>query len=478
MTDVGTFVGREEDLGRLDRVLNGVRAGRATMLSVRGRRQVGKSRLVSEFVSRSGLPQLFVTGSRQASLAGDLESFRQDALLNCTLPGADLLSASAFPTWEQALRTLAAALPSDTPSIVVLDEFPWLLEHDPGLDGTLQKLWDRRFESVPVLLILVGSDVSVMELLTEHSRPLFGRARPLAVGPLSVRDSGRLAGLDLTSASDAADALDGYLLTGGYPRLVAQWRAAGSTAHLIEDALADESTDLVATGQRVMDAEFPSDIQATAVLRSIGAGERSFSTIAARAGISATSLSRALTTLQAKRVVTTDAPVSLRPAPKLGRYRVADPYLRFWLRFVEPGVADIRRGRPDLAVARVHRDWRTYRGRAVEPLVRDSLTRLAADDDALGGAELIGGWWPRTNDPEVDLVGVTPSRSPTRVSFVGSIKWRDSAPFDDDDLRRLAVHRSHVPGAEASPLIAVSRSGSTARPDALFGPVELVAAWR
>jgi hypothetical protein len=472
------FVGREQDLARLDRVLGDVQGGRATMLSVRGRRQVGKSRLVSEFVSRSDVPQLFVTGSRQASLAGDLESFRQDALLNCTLPGADLLTASPFPTWEQALRAVAAALPPDRPSIVVLDEFPWLLEHDPGLDGTLQKLWDRRFESLPVLMILVGSDLSVMELLTEHSRPLFGRARPLVVGPLSVRDSGRLAGLDLGSAAGCADTLDGFLLTGGYPRLVARWGSAGSVAHLIEDGLADESTDLVSTGQRVMDAEFPSDTQAATVLRSIGAGERAFSAIASRVGLSATSVDRALTALRSKRVVTVDTPVSSRPAPRLARYRVADPYLRFWLRFVEPGVADIRRGRPDLAVARVHRDWSAYRGRAVEPIVRESLTRLAAEDPALGGAELIGGWWPRTNDPEVDLVGVAPAHASSEVAFVGSIKWRERVPFDDDDLRRLAVHRSHVPGAEASSLIAVSRSGSTARPDALYGPTELVAAWR
>jgi uncharacterized protein len=42
---------------------------------------------------------------------------------------------------------------------------------------------------------------------------------------------------------------------------------------------------------------------------------------------------------------------------------VADPYLRFWLRFVEPAISDIQRGRPDLAVVRVRREWPDYRGR-------------------------------------------------------------------------------------------------------------------
>ena len=72
--------------------------------------------------------------------------------------------------WEPALRLVAAALP-DGPAIVVLDEFPWLLERDPGLEGTLQKLWDTVFEARPVLLVLIGSDRSMMEALSAHDRP-------------------------------------------------------------------------------------------------------------------------------------------------------------------------------------------------------------------------------------------------------------------------------------------------------------------
>jgi AAA+ ATPase superfamily predicted ATPase len=67
------FVGRAEELARLDRQLQAVREGEFRLVSVRGRRQVGKSRLVSEFVTRSGRPQLFVTAAGRPSLAGDLE---------------------------------------------------------------------------------------------------------------------------------------------------------------------------------------------------------------------------------------------------------------------------------------------------------------------------------------------------------------------------------------------------------------------
>jgi hypothetical protein len=156
---------------------------------------------------------------------------------------------------------------------------------------------------------------------------------------------------------------------------------------------------------------------------------------------------------------------------------VADQYLRFWLRFVEPSLGDLQRGRGDLALTRVTRDLAEYRSRAAEPLVREALTRLAVDDPALAGAGTVGGWWTRSNAPEVDLVGIDTSESPPRVAFVGSMKWGDRHPFDERDLVALAQARTAVPGAEQARLVAVARSGCTAEADAAYSPVDLVQAW-
>jgi len=83
------FVGRREDLIRLQRHLDAVvTRGSGRLLSVRGRRQAGKSRLVTEFASRSGLPQLVFTGSRQATVSDDLARFCADVARESTLPGS------------------------------------------------------------------------------------------------------------------------------------------------------------------------------------------------------------------------------------------------------------------------------------------------------------------------------------------------------------------------------------------------------
>ncbi|WP_250283736.1 hypothetical protein [Frankia sp. CiP1_Cm_nod2] len=92
-------MGSAEELARLAAHLAAVRGGRGRLVSVRGRRQAGKSRLISEFVRRTGLPQTFVTGARQAIPQRDLDGFVEDARLDCTLPGVDGLAAGGFTTW-------------------------------------------------------------------------------------------------------------------------------------------------------------------------------------------------------------------------------------------------------------------------------------------------------------------------------------------------------------------------------------------
>ncbi|HYM54882.1 MAG TPA: hypothetical protein VES97_05930, partial [Solirubrobacteraceae bacterium] len=118
---------------------------------------------------------------------------------------------------------------------------------------------------------------------------------------------------------------------------------------------------------------------------------------------------------------------------------------------------------------------------AIEPLVRRSVERLLVDpnlDSRLDGARYVGSYWTRNNEVEVDLVGAD-TRTPARVAFIGSIKWRTRTPFRRTDARELAEHRAQVPGAGAAKLVGVSRSGfEDVELDARFGPEELVEAWR
>lgn len=460
-------------MARLQRHLDAVTVGgQGRLLSIRGRRQAGKSRLVTEFADRTSLPQLFFTGARLAEPRSELARFAFEAARS-SLPGASLFDGVVLDGWAGALRLLAAALP-DGPAVIVIDEFPWLCGTSPDLEGALQVAWDRVFELKPVLFILIGSDISVMEALGTYERPLFGRVKELVVNPFELGDTAHMIAVD-----DPAIAIDAQLVTGGYPRLCAEWRGAVDTLAFLGRQLSDENSELIDVGRNVLAAEFPPDLQATRVLSAIGSGERTFKGISARSGIGEQQLARSLEMLTTvKRAVSADRPVSLKSGND-PRYRVADSYLRFWLRFIEPSLPDIARGRPDLALARVRESWPEFRGRAVEPIIRASVERLVLDDPDLAGTGAIGGYWTRSTTVEVDLVGVDRWPNARNVTLTGSVKWREQSPFNRRDLADLIEQRAFVPGAADATLVGVSRAGfATDGLDRTYGPSDLVAAWR
>src|SRR5215471_14969982 len=212
---IAGFIGRESELSLLRKRLDRVAAtGAGTAMAIRGRRQVGKSRLVQEFCDRAAVPYLFSTATKGASPVEAVTSFLAD-LRESALPGDRqlLVPQDSVGNWPDAFRVLASVLP-DAPCVVVLDELPWLAEQDALFDGALQTAWDRLLAPQPVLLLLLGSDLHMMTRFTRHDQPFFGRADTLELGPLTLADTGDALGLA------AADAIDAHLVSGGLPGIL------------------------------------------------------------------------------------------------------------------------------------------------------------------------------------------------------------------------------------------------------------------
>jgi hypothetical protein len=472
------FVGRQHELEILAEELRSVREDDGRFAWIRGRRRVGKSRLVEEFLRQSGIRAAYFQAPRRTTDIA-LKRF-VEAIAESNLPAAGLFgSGVSFDSWPAALRAATDGAMESQPIALIIDELPYLVEKDDGFPADLQLAWDRYLKNRPVLLVAIGSDVRMMQALTQRPAELHNRpTREIVVPPLSPAEVAELTGVT------PAEALDVYLIVGGFPQLASSWPHGGSRGHFLRQALADSATRFVVDGIRILDAELDAQPSARRVLTSIGHGERTFGQIRAASGVSnETTLSSALELLvDIKQMVEQSLPYAAPPGKKNKRYTIADPYLRFWLRFIGPHIEEIDRGRSDLAVARIERDWETFRGKAIEPLVRRSVERLLIDPDLasrLDGARHVGSYWTRNNQIEVDLVGAD-AETPKRVAFIGSIKWRSRSPFGRRDARQLAEQRADVPGAGAAKLLGVSRSGfaDDLNLDVRLDPSALVDAWR
>ena len=187
------FVGRNAQLARLSGLLRHVRddgdAKPGKALLIRGRRRVGKSRLVEEFVEHIDVPHLFFAATGRP-VRDELRLFAEEVVAS-DLPGAAVFEGVELVSWDAAFRLLASALPDDG-SVVVLDEVPYLIAADDRFEGTLQRAFDRELASKRVLLIGIGSDLAMMEALNDYGRPFHQRATEMVVPPLTPAEVAEL----------------------------------------------------------------------------------------------------------------------------------------------------------------------------------------------------------------------------------------------------------------------------------------------
>lgn len=198
------MIGREAEWSRL---LGFAQSGIATasLAIVWGRRRVGKSFLLQSLVEQTGG---FYHGAVRGSSAEALRELgeRVGAFQGTAAP-------LAFEDWDQAMHALLA-LGRERDTVVVLDEYPYLLEHTPELDSIIQRALGPRSTSRTASrtrLILCGSAITVMSRTLSGTAPLRGRAGlDLRISPFDFRMAAELHGI-----VDRKTALRTYAVVGG-----------------------------------------------------------------------------------------------------------------------------------------------------------------------------------------------------------------------------------------------------------------------
>jgi hypothetical protein len=415
------FLDRHEERSRLRNLL-ARRDGSFGVLY--GRRRLGKSRLLREVLPKSR-SVYYVGDDRESTLQRAGLATEVARLIpgfdRVTYPDWDALFARL---WEQAKRLVLA-----------LDEFPALVAAAPEIPSLLQKQVDRHEPGVT--LLLAGSSQRLMQgLVLDRSAPLFGRAAEiLKISPLAA--GWIQAGLGLR---DAVKAVEAYATWGGVPRY---WELARDHADRDE---AVRSLVLAPLGvlheepARLLLDDLRDTAQAASILSVIGRGAHRASEIASRLEKPMTSLSRPLQRLVELELVRRQAPFGVSPREsKRTLYQIADPFLRYWFRFVEPNRSRLEAGHLLVVAAEVRRGFTHQVGSVWEDLARASVPRLAIAGDRFGPASR---WWGPGADRTPLEVDVVAESHDARSLLVGEAKWSEprSAERLLTELRRKAAN--------------------------------------
>ncbi len=413
---------------------------------VYGRRRQGKSYLLRRLADAVG--GLYHLATEQAEPIS-LRRFG-DSLASWTGLSA---GAYGFAGWEQALRTAAEVMVARSrqpPPLLVIDEFPYLIQENPGLPSIVQGLYDSLgpgagTRSIPVRLILCGSAISVMSDLLSGTRALRGRgALELRIRPFGYREARQYWGISEPAAAFAHNALVGG--TPGYRELVpypAVPENAGQIPGWLVRNVMRPSMPLFDEARRVVheDPRIRDTATYSSVLAVVAAGESSPTKIGGLLGRPATSLAHQLGMLSAAGFVDRRHDLLLERRPVV---TVTDPLVRFHQLVIEPYLADLEAGRARHVWAEAaHTVESKIFGPHFEALAAEWLARHSYEEAALSagpvGQTVIPCREHKTGH-EVDVLalarGSRPRTPGVPIAFIGEAKYRDRRP-GIAELRRL-----------------------------------------
>lgn len=407
------FLDRTLELDRLTRLASRRDGGLAVLW---GRRRVGKTRLLVEWVRRTGGVYFVADESSPA-----MQRRRLADAIATRVPG---FGSVEYRDWGSLFDRLARdASHARLRGPFVIDELPYLVTASPDLPAILQRFVDHEAKGARLVIALAGSSQRMMQgLVLGADAPLFGRAREaFEVRPLAPGFLGEALGL-----RDAADIVRAFSVWGGIPRY---WELASEYGDLrgaVDALVLDPTGVLHDEPTRLLLEETPPAMGLRPILDAIGSGAHRVTEIAARIGTPATGLTRSFTRLVELGFVVRETPFGEpERSTKRALYRLADPFLRLWFSLVSPKRAMLahvpKKARLELFDARLpHLVAATW-----EALCRAAVPHLASELGVeLGPAKRS---WGR-GAPEWDVVS---EASTGRALLLGEAKWSADASAKD-----------------------------------------------
>ena len=323
------FIGRDKELEILNRVL---KKDIASFIVIRGRRRVGKSRLVEEFAKSFKFYSLAGVVPNEKTTA---QSQRDEFSSQLAHQGFPNIQAQDWNNlfWMLAEKTQRGRI------VILLDEISWMGSCDPDFLGKLKNVWDLHFKKNPKLILIVcGSASSWIEKNILESTGFVGRVSSvLTLEELPLKDCSAFFGKNQANIS-AMEKLKILSVTGGIPRYLEELDPSISAEENIKNMCFTKGALLYNEFEHIFSKIFLHDSETyKKILETLASGQKEFQEIQTQLGMTSGRILEYLKELSLSGFVKRDYTWHLKDGKdaKLSRFRLSDNYLRFYLKYIE-----------------------------------------------------------------------------------------------------------------------------------------------
>lgn len=394
------FIGREKELKSLNNLYN---TNKFQLPVIYGRRRVGKTALINEFVKDKDT--IYFTGI-ETNAKQNLENFSRSIFTYAT----GLTTAPVFSSFQEALEHVFN-LSEKKRIVLVIDEYPYVAKSYKGLASILQVLIDKHKDTSKLFLILCGSSMSFMEeQVLGYKSPLYGRrTAQFKILPFDYFESRKY----FKNFSDM-DMAAIYGITGGTPQYLLQMDDNISVEENIKNNFLKTSSYLFEEPNNLLKQEVREPAIYNAIISAVAMGSTKLSEISSKAGEETSACSAYLKNLISLGIIKKETPITEKSMRKT-IYVISDNLFRFWYRFVPTNISIIQNEMTDLALKNIEEKFSSYMGAVFEEICKQYLWELNRQGKAAITFTDLGRWWG--NDPknkcetEIDIMGTADDKS-------------------------------------------------------------------
>ena len=373
------FAGRRNEQKRLDAIYG---SGVFECVILHGRRRVGKTALLREFVA--GKKSIFFS-ARETSSRENLAGFADviDALRH-EVPRNEPPIAS----FDDAFERLGALAVSER-VVAVIDDYQFLIAAQRGISALICGQIDKNLKSGKLMLLICGTSEPVMEAETfGYNSPFHGRrTAQISLMPFTFFETRHI-----YTAFSPYDIAIVYGLTGGVPKYLELMDPEQTIEDNIRRNYLDASSFLFEEPGNILHREIRDPAYYNAILSAIAAGNAKNSEIASAVGLETSACTAYLKNLISLGFVGKYTPITEK-AGKKTVYEIDDNMFRFWYRFVYGNISQIQSGAVDKIWRGVAREIPFFMGKVFRDICLQWLhQRNEAGRLPLKFAE-IGRWW-------------------------------------------------------------------------------------